>query len=400
MTNTQSQKKWFLASFAFTLLSLATHGYLSLQHFQLKLGLAAEKSFCNINATFNCDAVAASSYSSIAGVPVAVLGFLIHIVLLILLFTAFLSLASDNSKLKRYAFYLSAVIALTSVVMGVISVTLVGSYCLFCMAAYALSFLNAVAIYKIRDASDATVSLPQDILGLATDTKWVGILLLLVPVAGFISNSVVLDSYGYREMKAAINDSISNWQVNPQQNFNDQGLVYYKGTGEPKMTIVEFADFRCIHCKMAYPPLHAFTEARNDVKLVFKFFPLDGKCNKAIQHQGDGLTCKLAATTYCAEKVSQRGWDAHHWIFDNQGSFVNATEFPDYLTKMGMALKMDTSALQACIDSDETTEVLNSTGKEGGDAKIQGTPAIFVNGRQLNRGQTLPVLEAVYQQLK
>jgi protein-disulfide isomerase len=38
--------------------------------------------------------------------------------------------------------------------------------------------------------------------------------------------------------------------------------------------------------------------------------------------------------------------------------------------------------------------------KEGDTAKIQGTPAIFVNGRVLDRGQMIPVLEGAYRSLK
>lgn len=401
MTNTKSQKNWLLSSFVFTLLSIATHVYLAVQHYQLKLGLAAEKSFCNLNSTFNCDAVAASPYSAVWGAPIAVFGILIHIVLFILLATVYMNLSSDSARLKRYSFFIAALIAFTSVGMGIISVTLVGSYCLFCIAAYLFSFLNFIAVYKIQDSvqNSQTAKVSQDFTALFTHTKWVGILLVLVPALGFLFNSVILDSYGHKQLDLVINDSIGNWKLNPKQNFSSEGLTYQKTAGEPKMTIVEFADFRCIHCKMAYPVLHAFAESRSDVKLVFKYFPLDGKCNKSIEREGDGLTCKLAATSYCAEKISNKGWEAHNWIFDRQQTFATATEFPEYLKQLSSDLQLDAVALQTCVDSDEAQAALLLTSKEGQDAKIQGTPSVFVNGQQLSRGQSLPVLEAVYDTL-
>src|SRR5262249_18701251 len=50
-----------------------------------------------------------------------------------------------------------------------------------------------------------------------------------------------------------------------------------KGAANAPVTILEFADFECPHCRLVAPQLDAVVEAhKNDVRFVFKFFPLSG----------------------------------------------------------------------------------------------------------------------------
>ena len=60
-----------IAIFA-TLLSIGLHSYLSWNYYPLKFAQASGDSLCNFNELFNCDAVAASSFSTLLGIPLAV----------------------------------------------------------------------------------------------------------------------------------------------------------------------------------------------------------------------------------------------------------------------------------------------------------------------------------------
>lgn len=78
------------------------------------------------------------------------------------------------------------------------------------------------------------------------------------------------------------------------------------------MTIVEFADYLCPHCKVAATSLHNFIKQHPDVLLIFKPFPLDGKSNAALaEHKGNGIRCLLPKITFCMEQLEQKGWQAH-----------------------------------------------------------------------------------------
>ncbi|MFX8778144.1 DsbA family protein, partial [Acinetobacter baumannii] len=90
---------------------------------------------------------------------------------------------------------------------------------------------------------------------------------------------------------------------------SEKGLIKSSGDiSKATVTIVEFADFLCPHCKSAATSLDAFINNNPNAKLVFKTFPLDGKCNKGMQHQGDGVRCQLAAAPVCADQMNQSGW--------------------------------------------------------------------------------------------
>jgi protein-disulfide isomerase len=52
------------------------------------------------------------------------------------------------------------------------------------------------------------------------------------------------------------------------------------------------------------------------------------------------------------------------------------------------------------MESPESMALIRQMAEEGKNSKIEGTPTIFVNNRKLDRGQILPVLQAVYEQIK
>lgn len=166
------------------------------------------------------------------------------------------------------------------------------------------------------------------------------------------------------------------------------------------MTVVAFADFRCPHCKMAAPTLHAFTKSHPDVKLVFKPFPLDGTCNDAIKSGGDGISCGLAATVMCSEKIAQKGWAAHDYIFEKQMEITQAQNLDKNIDSVASALNIANEELKKCVKEPSIIELVKKMAKEGETAQIQGTPTVFVNGKLLGGGQLLPVLEAAYRSIK
>jgi uncharacterized membrane protein/protein-disulfide isomerase len=379
---------------------MATHFYLTNQHYDLKLGSASGPSICNISSTFNCDSVAASRYADLLGIPVALLGLITQVIFFILLISARFELSGNNALIKRTLFWLSAFTLLMSIVMGGISSFLLGTYCLFCMTAYGLSILQMLGAWKIQDSSPLA-HLGEDLSHLFTESKWVLILVLLIPGLGWMVNSMMLKSAGMDKIELVIQDSLAEWEAGPTQSFQpDRGLFEGKAGAEPIMKIVEFADFLCPHCKMASTPLEAFTQAHHDVQLNFKVFALDGTCNKSIPTRGDGLRCKLGASVFCAEKLAGKGWPAHHWIFERQDEFHQTTDAKPIVEKMSHDLSLDADKVQSCMNEDSTQESLEAMAQEGAAAHIQGTPTIFVNGKILPRGQFLPVLEGLYKKLK
>jgi protein-disulfide isomerase/uncharacterized membrane protein len=390
-THPVSEKKvinWFIIS---TVLAAITHLYLTSQHYSLKLGLSSGQSICNLNATFNCDAVAASKFAAIFGIPMAVLGLIAQIVLLIFIVTIRFQLSEKTESLKKVTFFFSAFVALVSLVMGIISTFQLQTFCLFCIAAYLLSFFSLFLSYLLQKGLSPSLSV--------FEPRWSLIMTAMIPALAWMINSMTLSNYGYDRLDTMIRDSIAEWKINPQYNFNlESGLVL----GNPKtakITIVEFADFLCPHCKTASATLDSFAHSYSkDVALIFKTFPLDGSCNDVIQNKGNGVRCKLAALPICAEEAGQKGWLAHQWIFDNQENLSRVGDVENDIIDFSGKNGLDFESIKTCLSADATIEKVKAMAAEGAQAKIQGTPTIFVNGRLLPRGQALPILQAIYKE--
>lgn len=398
---TNAQKRSLNIAALFTLVAIAVHAYLAKQHYMLKFGAGGGPSVCNINAVFNCDAVAASSYSVLLGIPVAIWGAMANAVLLLMILIASLGWSDRPERAARYSLMLVSLIALASLGMGAVSLLYMHTYCVFCITAYVLSFL---AFFFVWRGAGGFQNVGDDIKALFVENKGMGVLFIMIPLGALFANASTMSMYGSSSAKinAMAVEKVNQWKAAPEQKFDEARGLVLQGKDQPRMTIVEFADFLCPHCKHASPTLDAFTRAHSDVKLIFKAFPLDGTCNPDpnMGGGGDGVRCQISNFVMCAEKVAQKGWEAHHYFFENQeGLAFQTTKMDDAAADFCKEVNVDCAPIKACAESTETKDTVRAMAQEGIDAQIRGTPTIFVNGRQLGAGQLLPVLEEAYRNL-
>lgn len=394
MKKTSRSPAFFVVAIVSVLIAIGLHLYLNKHHVDLKLGVSSETSMCNVSEKLNCDAAASSQYSEVFGIPIALLGVVANSFLLILLIIGRLRWTEDFEKTERYGFYFASFILAVSVVMGAISLFVIKVGCPFCIGTYVASIVTVIALWLALRPE--THYLGDDIRDLFTTQKWVLGTLVALLALGFLVNNMILDSYGYQQIKQARDSSLNDWRSSPALSFDETaGLSFQNGSGTPKAVVVEFADFLCSHCRDAYQPMHAFTKNHPDVKLIYKPFPLDGVCNAAIHSKGDGKRCELAYAALCSEKLAKKGWDAHHYIFDNQEQ-IFSTPMNTVTENICKATGQDCEQLKACMNSEEVHEIVKRTAAEGEKAQIGGTPSVFFNNRSLPGGQLLPVLEHIY----
>lgn len=383
-----------------TLLATATHAYLAYRHFELSFGQPGADSLCNLNQTFNCDTVTASSYSRLLGIPLALWGLVTNIILLIMAFSAKISWKEEFSPLQVWTTRLSLVVVLASIAMGLISFTQMSVYCPFCIVAYILSFISLWSFSTVASIPIALSNLAEDIKELFTQNKMILTLLIAIPIGAWLFNGIFHSQYktSTSELKKFIRFQVQDWQAAKTHSFKEvSGLTLGASTENAKMTIVEFADFLCGHCKAAWPKLHAFTKSHKDVRLKFLNYPLDGACNSAIK-SSVAIRCQLAKATHCAEKEN-KGWEVHDYIFTHSEKFYASTTTEESLSQMIQELKIAKPGWDQCMNSEETQKAIVRQTDLGNQVGVKGTPTIFVNGKKLIGGQTLPVLEAVYQKL-
>ncbi|MCH7825451.1 MAG: thioredoxin domain-containing protein [Acidobacteria bacterium] len=144
------------------------------------------------------------------------------------------------------------------------------------------------------------------------------------------------------------------------------------GSVAAPITLIEFSDFECPYCKSFMPTLEQIkAEYADQVKIVFKQFPLN-----QIHPQAQ----KAAEASLCAHEQG-KFWETHDLYFAEQ----DRLEIADLEEKAGR-LDLDTAAFSACLASGKYVDVITADTSDGAAVGVNGTPAIFINGRPLPGG--------------
>lgn len=140
-----------------------------------------------------------------------------------------------------------------------------------------------------------------------------------------------------------------------------------KGQDGAKVTIIEFADYQCPHCKVAAESLKKITEKfKGKVRLVFMDYPINPS----------GISRAVAEASHCAMEQG-KFWDFHYKAFDSQ-----ATLDKDSPAKLAREIKLDEQKFKACLDAAKGKSMVEKAHSEGERIGVSGTPYLLINGRR------------------
>ncbi len=369
-------------------------GYLTYHHYSLALGQDGG-TFCQINSYITCDKVAMSSYSEIFNIPVAVLGMVYAAFMFCFLGMTQLGWLEESKSHKAAVQLITTFSAITSLVMGFISFFILKSVCPFCTFSYLISFVQLFLVFQIYKP----VQLKQ-ISGLfSNEGKSYLLSFLAIPFLSWFIAGTVNDQYGFSQIKKIAPEKIYQWQQKASVNLSaETGLL--KGDLQSQKVLVEFADFKCPHCKVASSTIRNFSKSNPEFKVVFKPFPLDGNCNPHVSFKGDNSRCIMAGLVLCAQQMNQAGWVLHDYFFEEQERLSSVADFKEEYKVISQKLNLNYDAVYACAESAETFALLKQLADEGKNADVQGTPTIFLNAKKLEYAQFPEVLKQAAATLK
>jgi thiol-disulfide isomerase/thioredoxin len=140
-----------------------------------------------------------------------------------------------------------------------------------------------------------------------------------------------------------------------------------KGAPSGRVTVVEFVDYECPHCKHAQTLLRQLIEEYpSDVKVYFKHFPLSSHTNS-----------RLAAEAAVAAAKQGKFWPYNDKIWANSDNLT-----PAILEKAAKEVGLDVARWRADMDSELAKGRVQSDRAEGVELGINGTPSIYLNGRK------------------
>jgi protein-disulfide isomerase len=149
-----------------------------------------------------------------------------------------------------------------------------------------------------------------------------------------------------------------------------------KGPSSAPVTIVEFADLQCPHCREADEGVKNLVEKYKS-RLVYKDFPLE-----SIHPWAE--TAAIGAR--CAFLQSPDGfWKVHDAIFQNQDSIL-VDNLQEKLAGFASDAGLNADAFKKCLSSPESKKAVDANRADGAALGVDSTPTFFVNGRPVVGG--------------
>lgn len=143
--------------------------------------------------------------------------------------------------------------------------------------------------------------------------------------------------------------------------------VPLKGNPSAPVTVVEFVDYECPHCKKVQPVLRqVLDEYKDEVKLAFKHYPLGGHTN-----------ARLAAEATMA--ANQQG---KFWAFNDKVWAISESLTPAALEQIAKDVGLDVAKWRAAVESEDVRARVDRDKREGQTLGISSTPTIYINGRE------------------
>jgi protein-disulfide isomerase len=140
-----------------------------------------------------------------------------------------------------------------------------------------------------------------------------------------------------------------------------------KGSAGAPVTIVEFVDYECPHCKRVQPVLKQILEEYpEEVKLVFKQYPLGAHTN-----------ARAAAEAGVAAHQQGKFWAYNDKLWANADNLT-----PALMEQLAKESGLDVTKWRADFESEAIKARVQKDRDEGQALGIASTPTIYINGRQ------------------
>jgi formate-nitrite transporter family protein len=140
------------------------------------------------------------------------------------------------------------------------------------------------------------------------------------------------------------------------------------GPDDAPVTLVEYGDYECPYCGMAYPIVKAVQRALGSrLRLVFRNFPL-AEIHPHARH---------AAQAAEAAAAQGKFWEMHDMLFEHQQALEDAD-----LVRYAEILELDTDQIARELEAGTYAKRVRDDFRSGVRSGVNGTPTFFVNGER------------------
>ena len=368
----------YLLFFILPLLGVACSAYALVHYYHVKLEQGGSFA-CNINQTFNCDTVALSAYSELFGVPMGVYGAAYFVALLVLLGIGISTHKGARDHLLAYV-VMNVLGVLVSLVLASISHFVLRTWCLSCLGVYAVCLLQLLVLLWQRAKFDFKFDISAIMRGSTTA--------LVVVIAAIALHSFAKPRLSRPVPPVAQNESDSpaemlltsgEAQTIPINRTPYAGLGedYRRGSDQAQVKVVEFIDFQCPSCQRMSAALEVLHKEYGErVLFVVKNYPLDKQCHPKMQRSIHEHACEIARLARCAGQFG-KFWQYHDLAF---AELREADD--DKIVAWAKQVGLSDEQITTCRASQAIVEKIQDDIALGSRIGVEGTPAVFINGKR------------------
>jgi protein-disulfide isomerase len=146
------------------------------------------------------------------------------------------------------------------------------------------------------------------------------------------------------------------------------------GNPNAKYKIEVFVDFQCPTCATFNKKLNALKEKYpDDILIIFRNFPLT-------VHDKAFLAAKVAESAGKQDKF----WEMYNLLLQNQEKWSKSNSAESIFVKYAKKLHLDIRVFKADLESEEVTKRINLDLARTRFLKLNSTPTVFINGKELS----------------
>lgn len=150
-----------------------------------------------------------------------------------------------------------------------------------------------------------------------------------------------------------------------------------RGPADARVTLVEFSDFQCPHCRQLYEAMKILGPHYPQIRIVFKDLPI-------VAVHPWAMTAAIGGR--CAYMQSPDAfWVIHDGLFENQ-EFISAANIWEKLLEFAGQAGLDKDAFKACLASPDAQKAIEANMADAQVMSVNSTPTVFVNGRPVVGG--------------
>lgn len=369
-------KVWHYSALSAALLGVFLSLYATWHYRELRMAGKTD-ALCNINQQFNCDQVALSVYAEFLTIPWGIWGLAFFVTLLVLLALSLFKPQTREEQALAYSFWVGIGI-LASLSLGLVSWLGIGGWCLVCIGVYATNLAQAVLLLVGFKKKILTFSFSWKRLysGLITSAMSFSAVLIANNIIGekdptpLPTLEEVLEGRKVEVPQADIPIALTP--------YSGMGEDYRKGSDQARVTMVVFSDFQCPACRAFAEGVEELISYFGDnLRVVFRNYPLDQACNPGIPRPLHVFACKVAVLARCAGQYG-KFWSFHDTAFKKQSELSEAA-----IMGWAKGVGLSEEQIQACLNDKSQVEKIRDDIVLGNKLRIDGTPSVFVNGRRL-----------------